>query len=157
MSWFRRTANQAPAAVSRGGLQLREPWVQPDSLVANQAAGCLAIANIGTEADRLVSARCPLAERTEIHGIKVVGADIKMTLLADGLAIPPDCTITLKPRGYHLLLQGLMTPLRSGSTLPVTLVFEKAGEFALELVVRDPGLVGVAILDEEHHHGAPGD
>jgi hypothetical protein len=39
----------------------------------------------------------------------------------------------------------------------VTLVFEKAGEFALDLVVREPGLVGADILNEEHHHGPPGD
>ena len=150
MSWFRRTANQAPA-VSRGGVELREPWALPDSRVATQAGGYLVIANTGPEADRLVSAHCPLAERTEIHGIKVMGADIKMRPLAGGLAIPPDYTTTLKPRGYHLLLRGLRTPLRSGVLLPVTLVFEKAGEVAVELVAREPGLVGEAILNEEHH------
>jgi copper(I)-binding protein len=150
MSWFRRTANEAPTT-GTGGIQLREPWALPDSRVTAQAAGCLAIANTGAEADRLVSAHCPLAERTEIHGIKVVGADIKMALLADGLPIPPDYTTTLKPRGYHLLLQGLRTPLASGTRLPVTLNFEKAGEIAVELVAREPGLVGEAILNEEHH------
>lgn len=152
MSWFRRTADPGPAA-SRGGVQLCQPWALPDSRVAAQAAGCLAIANTGAEADRLVSAHCPLAERTEIHGIKVVGADIRMSPLPDGLAIPPNYTTTLKPRGYHLLLQGLRTPLTSGARLPVTLCFEKAGEVAVELVVREPGLVGEAILNEEHHRG----
>jgi periplasmic copper chaperone A len=155
MSWFRRTANPAPA-VSQGAVQLSEPWALPDSRVPAQAGGYLAITNTGTEADRLVSAHCPLAERTEIHGIKVVGGDIKMKHLADGLAIPPDYTTTLKPRGYHLLLQGLRIPIRSGARLPVTLRFEKAGEVAVELVVREPGLVGEAILNEEHHHGPAG-
>lgn len=150
MSWFRRTANQAQI-VSRGAVQLREPWALPDSRVAAQAAGCLVIANTGPDPDRLVSARCSLAERTEIYGIKVVGADIRMVLLGDGLPIPPDYTTTLKPRGYHLLLRGVRTPLRSGALLPVTLVFEKAGEVDVELVAREPGLVGEAILNEEHH------
>lgn len=122
-----------------------------EELHVTQAAGCLVIANTSAEADRLVSAHCPLAERTEIHGIKVVGPDIKMALLADGLPIPPGYTTTLKPRGYHLLLQGLRTPLASGTRLPVTLSFEKAGEIAVELVAREPGLVGEAILNEEHH------
>jgi|FEC22Drversion2_1045045.scaffolds.fasta_scaffold00752_15 periplasmic copper chaperone A len=150
MSLFRRTANPPPAA-SGGGVRLSEPWALPDSMVAAQAAGCLTIANTGAEADRLVSAHCPLAERTEIHGIKVVGADIRMRPLPDGLPIPPDYTTTLKPRGYHLLLQGLSKPLTSGARLPVTLSFEKAGEVAIELVVREPGLVGEAILNEEYH------
>jgi copper(I)-binding protein len=150
MSWFRRTANQASAA-TRGGIQLSEPWALPDSMVAAQAGGYLVIANTGPEADRLVSAHCPLAERTEIHGIKVVGPDIKMRPLADGLPIPPNYTTTLRPRGYHLLLRGLRAPLRSGMLLSVTLIFEKVGEIVVELVVREPGLVGEAILNEEHH------
>jgi len=152
MSWFRRTATTAPT-ISRGGVQLSDPWALPDSRVEGQAGGYVVIANTGAEADRLVSAHCPMAERTEIHGIKVVGADIRMRLLADGLAIPPDHTIVLKPRGYHLLLQGLRGPLTSGAGLPVTLRFEKAGEVAVELTVREPGLVGEAILNEEHHRG----
>ena len=54
----------------------------------------------------------------------------------------------LKPRGYHLLLQGLTAPLNTGSRLPATLVFEKAGTIDIEFLVEAPGPVGIFILDE---------
>ena len=50
-----------------------------------------------------------------------------MRPMANGLAIPAGHTTILKPRGYHLLLLGVKAPLVKGSTLPVTLTFEKAG------------------------------
>ena len=48
---------------------------------------------------------------------------------------------------------GVKAPLVKGSTLPVTLTFEKAGAVAVEFAVEEPGLIGEAILNEEHHRG----
>ena len=60
-------------------------------------------------------------------------------------------TTTLKPRGYHLLLQDVKASLAKGSVLPVTLTFEKAGAVSVEFAVEEPGPIGKAILHEEHH------
>jgi copper(I)-binding protein len=120
----------------------------------NTSAGAfLSITNKGPDDDRLVAATSPLAERIELHGIKVVGADIEMRPMANGVVIQGGHTTTLKPRGYHLLLLGVKAPLVKGSTLPVTLTFEKAGAVAVEFAVEEPGLIGEAILNEEHHRG----
>ncbi|MEA2966468.1 MAG: periplasmic copper chaperone, partial [Alphaproteobacteria bacterium] len=35
------------------------------------------------------------------------------------------------PGGYHLMLQGLKSPLKQGDKVPVTLEFEKAGKVKL--------------------------
>jgi periplasmic copper chaperone A len=158
VSWFRRASKQAPPSVPsavHGALEIHRPWARSSShhLPNSVAAAFLAIANRGPDDDRLVAASSPLAERVELHGIKVVGADIDMRPLANGVAIPADHTMTLKPRGYHLLLLGVKAPLAKGSTLPVTLIFEKAGTVAVEFAVEEPGLVGEAILNEEHHSG----
>ena len=69
------------------------------------------------------------------------------------LAVAPGVTLTLQPRGYHLLLTGLGAPLILGARLPVTLVFEKAGSLAIELVVEEPGPIGQEVLVEERHRG----
>ena len=61
-----------------------------------------------------------------------------MTELPDGLPIPAGQTVTLAPGGYHLMFMQLTGPLVEGSTLPVTLQFEKAG--AVE-VMLDVGAV----------------
>ena len=156
VSWFRRKSKEAsgnPSAV-HGTLEMHKPWARSSSHpMPNDFAGAfLSIANKGPDDDRLVAASSPLAERVELHGIRVVGADIDMRPLANGVPLPAGATMALKPRGYHLLLLGVKEPLAKGSTLPVTLTFEKAGAVAVDFAVEEPGLIGEAILNEEHHH-----
>ena len=157
VSWFRRNRKEVssvPSAI-HGTLEIHKPWARSSSrrLPSSIAGAFLAVTNKGPADDRLVAASSPLAERIELHGIKVVGADIDMRPLANGVAIPAGNTMTLKPRGYHLLLLGVKAPLSKGSTLPVTLTFEKAGSVAVEFAVEEPGLIGEAVLNEEHHRG----
>lgn len=118
-----------------------------------RAGGFFTITNTGTTPDRLVAAASPLAERVEIHAIKVVGADIEMRPLNDGLVVHPGSTLELKPRGYHLLLIGLKVAPARGTRVPVTLTFEKAGTIEVSLAVSTPGPVGAEILDEAVHRG----
>ena len=118
-----------------------------------QAAGFFAVTNKGEGADRLVTASSPAAEKIEIHAIKVVGGDIGMRRRDDGLVVAPGVTLTLQPRGYHLLLSGVGAPLILGARLPVTLVFEKAGSLAIDLVVEEPGPIGQEVLVEECQRG----
>jgi hypothetical protein len=71
----------------------------------------------------------------------------------DGLGLPAGVTLTLQPRGYHLLLIGLRTPPIPGAGRPVTLIFEKTGSIDVELLVEAPGPVGVEVLVEERQRG----
>ncbi len=105
----------------------------------------MTVANNG-ETDRLVSASCPAAGSVEIHAIRVKGPVLEMRKLDAGLVIPPANQQILKPRGYHLLMRGLASPPAVGSTLPITLVFEKAGSVTVDFVVEAPGAVGHATL-----------
>jgi copper(I)-binding protein len=150
LKWFRREAR--PGA-DTNGISISRPWARPDAAVSTRAGGFLTITNSRTEPDRLVAAASPLADRIEIHAVKVVGPDTRMRPLAGGLLIPAESTLELRPRGYHLLLIGLDRPPAAGSRLPVTLTFEKAGRLEIELVVERPGLVGTEILGEEAHRG----
>ena len=153
VNWFRRRGSEAAPAVVHGTLEFSDPWVRAAPEDATQAAAFVAIANKAAAPDRLVGASTPLAETVEIHGIKVVGPDIKMKQMAEGLVVYPGDIRTLKPRGYHLLLQGVKEPLTRGSRLALTLVFEKAGPLTVEFEVREPGLIGKAILDLDHQRG----
>jgi len=98
------------------------------------------------ETDRLVSATSPAAASIEIHAIRVKGPVLEMRKLDAGLVIPPANEQVLKPRGYHLLMTGLSSPLAAGGKLPVTLVFEKAGSVTLDFAAEAPGPVGHATL-----------
>ena len=48
-------------------------------------------------------------------------------------------SVTLAPGGLHLMLMDLKGPLKQGTRVPVTLVFEKAGKIDVELSVEAMG------------------
>ena len=131
-------------------LEISRPWACAATTAERTGGGFFTVVNSG-EADRLVAASAEVAERIEIHAIKVVGPGIRMRPVEKGLSFPADTTITLKPRGYHLLMTGLKAPLVLGTKVPVTLTFEKAGVRRVELVVEAPALVGEAVLDEANY------
>jgi copper(I)-binding protein len=157
MNLFRRAraplGDQPEAAASRsytlGEIEIGSPWARASSSSERQdGAGFFTVNNKGTAYDRLIAASSPAAERIEIHAIKVVGPDLRMREREGGLALPPGVTLTLKPRGYHLLLIGLRTPLQVGALLPVSLTFEEAGTLNVELVIASPGPIGLEALQE---------
>jgi periplasmic copper chaperone A len=133
-------------------IDISRPWARVPSATSLEAGGFFTLTNKAGEADRLIAAASPAAGKVEIHGIRVVGPAIGMRLLEKGLGLPVDTAITLKPRGYHLLLQELKAPLAKGDRVPVTLTFEKACTRQIELIVEDQGPIGGDTLLE----GQPG-
>ena len=132
-------------------IAISHPWARTSAAAPRTGGGFFTVTNKAREADRLIAAESPAAAKIEIHHIKVIGSGIRMRPMEKGLGLPPDTAITLKPRGYHLLME-LKEPVAQGQKLPVTLTFEKAGTRHVELVVEAPGPVGAETLME----GQPG-
>ena len=135
-------------------IAISHPWALTGTVLAGsikepRVAGFMILANSDGPADRLVAAVSPMAEKIEIHGIKVVGPSITMRLLKQGVGLPVDTTITLKPRGYHLMMWGPKGPLAKGQLVPVTRTFEKAGTREGELVVEGEGIIGNEAMHEK--------
>ena len=151
LKWLRREPKSAPAA-TRGSIEIHRPWARQAVETPERAGGFFTLINKGTEPDRLVAASSPAAGKIEIHAIKVLGGDIGMRP-RDGLTAPAGVTLTLQPRGYHLLLIDLTAPPIPGAHLAVTLVFEKAGSIDVDFPVEAPGPVGVEVLVEERQRG----
>jgi hypothetical protein len=128
-------------------IDISRPWARASSLGDLRAGGFFTVTNKSQEADRLIAAASPAAAKIEIQGIKVVGSGITMKPFENGLRLPPDTAITLKPRGYHLLME-LAAPLAQGQRVPVTLTFEKAGTRQIELVVEAPGPISNHAISE---------
>ena len=147
LKWLRRAPRSAPAA-TRGSIEIHRPWARQAVRMPERAGGFCALANTGTQPDRLVAASSPAAGKIEIHAIKVVGGGISMCPREQGLTLPAGVTLTLQPRGYHLLLIDLAAPLIPGARLAVTLVFEKAGVIDVEFLVEARGPVGEEVLEE---------
>lgn len=125
----------AAAPVTLGDLTLEGGFARATPPGAPVGGGFLTIVNGGDEDDRLVSASSPAAGRVEIHEMAMEGEVMRMRELPGGLPVPAGERVELKPGGYHLMFMELKKPLVEGETVPVTLVFEKAGEVLVSLPV----------------------
>jgi copper(I)-binding protein len=124
--------------ITLGDLQISGPFTRATLPNAPVGAGYLTITNTGSSDDRLVSANSPAAGVTQIHEMKMEGDVMKMAELPDGLVIPAGGSVSLTPGGFHIMFMQLKQSFAEGSTVPVTLVFEKAGSIDLELAVGAP-------------------
>lgn len=109
--------------------------------VTNTGAAYATIENRGGADDRLIEALSPVAERVEIHDMTMEGMVMKMRKL-DALPVKAGEAVTLAPGGKHIMLIGLHGPVEEGASVPLTLVFEKAGKIELSAPVRPAGGVG---------------
>jgi periplasmic copper chaperone A len=120
-------------------LEIADPWARATPPSAPAGGGFLKITNTGTTPDRLVSASSPGADIVQVHEMKMDGNVMRMREVEKGLEIPAGGSVTLAPGGYHLMMMGLKAPFKQGASVPVTLVFEKAGKIDVELAVEAMG------------------
>ncbi len=124
-------------------ITIEQPWARATPPGAQTGAAYLTIMNHGTEADVLVAASSPDAARVEFHQTTTTDGVMKMRPATSGVAIPAGGTIELKPDGgYHLMLGGLKAPLKSGTMLPLTLRFAKAGSIEVVFAIEPIGARG---------------
>ena len=122
-----------------GSLEISQPWARATAPTAPAGGGYLVITNKGTTPDRLVSASSPAAQTVQVHEMKMEGNIMRMREVDHGMEIAPGATVKLAPGGFHLMMMGLKEPFKQGATVPVTLVFEKAGRIDVELAVGSIG------------------
>jgi len=123
------------APVIAGSLEISNGYTRATLPKAPVGGGYITIVNKGTEGDRLISASSPFAKSTSLHDMKMDGTMMKMAEMPDGIEIPAGGTVTLAPGGLHMMFMGLTQPFVEGQTVPVTLVFEKAGSVEIQLTV----------------------
>ena len=114
-----------------GDLQVRMPRVLETPIAGGTGVGFLVVVNLGSDDDRLLSARSPAADSVEIHEMSMNDGVMRMRALGDGLAIPAGATVELAPGGIHLMLIAPKQPFAEGQKVAITLVFEKAGTVAV--------------------------
>jgi periplasmic copper chaperone A len=122
------------ASAAQAQITVQEAWARATPPGAKIAAGYLTVRNAGA-ADKLVSASSPAAERVETH-VTMRDGDISRMREVKGYEVPARGTLELKPGGSHLMLVNIKAPLKEGTSVPLTLRFEKAGEIKTELQVR---------------------
>ena len=126
----------APESARFDGFRIDAASVRIPFPGAAAGAAYLVIGNASDDDDRLVDVRSNAARRAELHSHVDADGIVMMQLVDDGFPIPAGGTLELVPGGDHVMFMGLEGRLGDGDRVPVTLVFEVAGEIELEIPVR---------------------
>ena len=136
-----------------GDLVVNHPVIPATVKAAPVAAGYLKIKNNGSEADRLVSISANFSAKQQIHTMTMIDGVMRMRPLKDGVEIPAGGEATLRSGGNHLMFMKLNEQMEAGQKRKVTLVFEKAGQLEVEMVVVDMSDLGEEKEDHTNHSG----
>lgn len=138
--------------VKAGSLHIDHPYALPTRPGMGTASVYFrGLSNDGQTADRLLSARTPVAGRVEIHQMQMQGEVMQMRALP-ALDLPPGQALPWRhgaPSGYHLMLLDLKGALKEGDRFPVSLSFEKAGTVEVQVWVQTPRDAG---QESAHKH-----
>jgi periplasmic copper chaperone A len=130
------------AAQPAGGVTVEVPWARATPPAAKAGGVFMDLANGTGQPDRLVAARSDLAERVELHTHIKDGDIMRMREVEGGVPVPAGQTVRLQPGGLHVMLMGLKQPLAAGTSFPLTLTFEKAGQVRIDVPVQAIGAAG---------------
>lgn len=125
------------AAAAADGPTVSGAWARATAPGTDVGAAYMTIEG-GGAADRLVSASSPRAAMTHLHAVTEDGGVAKMRPV-EGIEVPAGQRVELAPKGLHIMLMGLDSPLVAGETFTVTLRFASAGERAVTVTVRAAG------------------
>lgn len=141
----------APVMAGEGHAHIMVPdsYARVSTKMSTSGAAFMTIMNHGGHSDRLVDVRSDVAARVELHThVEDENGVMKMMHVKEGFVLPEDGVIELKRGGNHIMFMGITTPFEPGVELPVTLVFEGAGEIGIMVPVD---------LDRKPGHGAKHD
>jgi len=134
---------------------IENPWTRATAPGQAVAGGFMTVINTTGPEDRLLRASSPVAKEVQIHNTTMDEGVMRMRPMADGVAIPAGGRVEFKPRALHLMFMGLQAPIAAGTTVPVTLEFERAGKvgatFRVEAVAAAPAAPAKPATGHHHH------
>jgi copper(I)-binding protein len=118
-----------------GDIAIHEPWARASLGNAPNSAAYMTLENMGATPDRLIGGSTPATGKVELHTHVMEGGVAKMRPV-EGIEVAPGAPTLLEPGGLHIMLRGLTQRLEAGATMPLTLVFEHAGEVTLAVPIK---------------------
>ncbi len=129
-----------------GDVSVTDAWARASILAARPVAAYFTIES--TEHDRLIELRTPIAAKVMIHAVENGADGVSRMRHVKVLELPKGQVVTLIPGTMHLMLMGIDAKLEEGTSFPMTLVFENAGEVAVEFRVFGPAAAGPKVTDQ---------
>ncbi|MBK6675284.1 MAG: copper chaperone PCu(A)C [Proteobacteria bacterium] len=133
---FMATGIRNVPAAAPAQLRIEAPWARETAEGQRDGGGFMTIVNDGKSADQLVAASSPVSAEVQIHTVQLENGMMRMRELPEGIAIPAQGRVELKPRSLHIMFIKLQRPLRAGEKVPVTLKFRAGGEQTVMMEVR---------------------
>jgi periplasmic copper chaperone A len=143
LKWIKQSAALALLAaasaahaqdVMAGSMHIMKPWARATAPTATVGGGFMGLMNMGKADDALLAVKANVSEKVELHTHSMDGGVMKMREVPR-IDLPAGKTVELKPGGFHIMFINLKTPLKQGEKVPLTLVFEKAGEVKVSMAV----------------------
>ncbi|MEM9853628.1 MAG: copper chaperone PCu(A)C [Pseudomonadota bacterium] len=134
-------------AMSGAAPMIHDAYARASTPNARSGAAFMTIMNPSESDDRLVEVRSDVAARVELH-THIAGDDgvMQMREVEGGFVIPAGGSHALKRGGDHVMFMGLKESFTQGKDIPLTFVFEKAGEVEMVITVdlerQDTGMHG---------------
>ena len=123
-------------AMSEGPMMVMDAYARASRPNAPTGAAFMLIKNTSDMADRLIDVRSDVAARVELHTHIENGEGVmRMVHVEEGFEIAPGEVLMLVRGGKHVMFMGLNESFLDGGMVPVTLVFETAGEVEVMIPV----------------------
>ena len=130
------TALAALTLPARAEIVIADAYARAAMPGAPTGAAFMVIENTADADDRLIDARSDIAARVELHThIEDDQGVMRMREVEEGFVIPAGGAHRLARGGDHVMFLGLTQSLAQGDTVSVTLVFERAGDVAVDVPV----------------------
>ena len=129
---------QSIANAGAQGITVQDAWIRGIPPSATTTAAFMTIHNAGSDDAILKSADCEVAENVQIHTMEQVGEIMKMKEVSE-LRIPANGQAVLAPKGYHIMLIGLVRPIKEGESIPLSLNFADRPTVVVDAVVKKWG------------------
>ncbi len=134
-----------------GKLEIVEPWSRATPGRAPNGVVYLTLRNGTDMAVTLAGAASPAAKKTALHTHKHEGGVMKMRP-AGPVTVPAGGMVAFEPGGLHVMLMGLVAPLKEGDKIHLNLKFEDGTELSTMVPVLKVGASG-PMHNKGHGHG----
>jgi len=122
--------------VTTGTLVIDHPHALETPPTAMSGAGYMTITNTGPEVERLLGVRADYPS-VGLHGSETDAQGTTRMIPIEAVEIAPGQTVTFARGGMHVMFMGLNgDPFEEGEAIPATLIFEHAGEVAVDFTVE---------------------
>jgi len=129
------TASAAKATGQAVSVSVTDPWVK--AVDTGMTGAFFSLKNTGTASVHLIGAKSSIAPMMELHETVMSSSGaMQMQEKKGGFTLAAGETHVFKPGSDHVMLMGVKEPVKSGTTVVLTLMFEDGSSLPVTADVR---------------------